>query len=55
VFVAILSFFILNESLGIQKILGIVIVVAGLFLAQIKRKKKSNSFETIEISTQRKG
>ncbi len=55
VFVAILSFFILNESLGIQKILGIVIVVAGLFLAQIKRKRKSSSFETIEISTQRKG
>ena len=55
VFVAILSFFILNESLGIQKILGIVIVVAGLFLAQIKRKSKRNSFEAIEISTQRKG
>ncbi len=38
VFVAILAFFILNETLGIQKIAGIIIVVAGLFLAQVKRK-----------------
>ena len=40
VFVAILSFFILKDELGIQKITGIIIVVAGLFLAQIKRKTK---------------
>jgi drug/metabolite transporter (DMT)-like permease len=55
VFVAILSFFILNESLGIQQIAGIVIVVAGLFLAQLKRKPRKDDFETLEITTQRKG
>ncbi len=55
VFVAILSFFILNDSLGIQQITGITIVVAGLFLAQLKRKRKKDAFETIEITTQRKG
>ncbi|HSH19509.1 MAG TPA: DMT family transporter, partial [Draconibacterium sp.] len=55
VFVAILSFFILKENLGLQQIVGIFIVVGGLFLAQIKRKRKSDDFETIEISTQRKG
>ena len=55
VFVAILSFFILNENLGMQQVLGIVVVVAGLFLAQIRRKKKSDEFEALEVSTQRKG
>jgi len=55
VFVAILSFFILKDSLGLQQITGIVIVVAGLFLAQLKRKRKRPDFERIEISTQRKG
>lgn len=55
VFVAILSFFILNESLGIQQITGIVIVVAGLFLAQLKRKRKNEEPEPVEITTQRKG
>jgi len=55
VFVAILSFFILKVNLGLQQIVGIFIVVGGLFLAQIKRKRKSDDFETIEISTQRKG
>jgi len=45
VFVAILSFFILKEELGLQKIAGIVVVVAGLFLAQLRlkvRKGKTN-------------
>jgi drug/metabolite transporter (DMT)-like permease len=37
--VAILSFFVLKEELNFQKFVGIVIVVAGLFLSQIKRKK----------------
>ncbi|MCK3682533.1 DMT family transporter [Maribellus sp. YY47] len=56
VFVAILSFFILKDSLGVQQVVGIVIVVAGLFLAQIKRKRKgSGELEPIEITTQRKG
>jgi drug/metabolite transporter (DMT)-like permease len=55
VFVAILSFFILNDSLELQQIAGIIIVVTGLFLAQIKRKKKKESLEPVEITTQRKG
>jgi drug/metabolite transporter (DMT)-like permease len=55
VFVAILSFFILKDSLKLQQIAGIVIVVTGLFLAQVRRKKKKEGFETIEITTQRKG
>lgn len=55
VFVAVLSFFILKENLGFQQLVGIVIVVSGLFLAQIKRKNKSSEFDAIEISTQRKG
>lgn len=37
VFVAIFSYLILKEELGPQKIIGIVIVVIGLFLAQLKR------------------
>jgi drug/metabolite transporter (DMT)-like permease len=49
VFVAILSFFILKEELGGQKIIGIVVVVAGLFLAQIKRKRKEVKLEMSEI------
>lgn len=55
VFVAILSFFILKEELGLQKIIGIVVVVAGLFLAQLKRKTREGELEKIEITTQRKG
>ncbi len=54
VFVAILSFFILNDDLGIQQIVGIIVVVAGLFLAQIKRRKREE-VEPVEITTQRKG
>jgi drug/metabolite transporter (DMT)-like permease len=49
VFVAILSFFILGEELGTQKIIGIVVVVAGLFLAQIKRKRRKPELELGEI------
>lgn len=55
VFVAILSFFILNDKLELQQIAGIVIVVTGLFLAQVKRKKKKGNLEPVEITTQRKG
>jgi len=55
VFVAVLSFFILKENLGFQQLVGIVIVVSGLILDQIKRKKKSSEFDAIEISTKRKG
>ena len=55
VFVAILSFFILKENLGVQQITGIVIVVAGLFLAQLKQRKRKGDIEPLEITTQRKG
>ncbi len=55
VFVAILSFFVLNENLDTKQITGIIIVVAGLFLAQLKRKRKKETFEVIEVTTQRKG
>ncbi len=47
VFVAILSFIILKEELGLQKIAGIAVVVVGLFLAQLKRKPRKS--EPIEI------
>ena len=49
VFVAILSYFILKESLGTQQIAGIFIVVVGLFLTQIRRKRKEVKQEMIEI------
>jgi drug/metabolite transporter (DMT)-like permease len=49
VFVAILSYFILKESLETQQIAGIFIVVIGLFLAQIRRKRKEVKQEMIEI------
>src|SRR5690606_21327819 len=39
VFVAILSFFVLNETMDIQKIAGIFVVIAGLFLAQSGRRQ----------------
>ena len=39
VFVAIMSFFVLNETMDAQKIAGILVVIAGLFLAQSGRKK----------------
>lgn len=39
VFVAILSFIVLKEELGLQKILGILVVISGLFLAQARRRK----------------
>ena len=49
VFVAVFSFIILNEELGVQKIIGIIIVVAGLFLAQLKQKSKNGKPEVSEI------
>ncbi len=47
VFVAIFSFIILNEELGLQKVIGIFVVVAGLFLAQLKRKAINNEKDTV--------
>ncbi|SHF30014.1 Permease of the drug/metabolite transporter (DMT) superfamily [Mariniphaga anaerophila] len=50
VFVAVLSFFVLKEELGFQKILGILVVIAGLFLAQA-RKRKSSRQKVVEVHT----
>ncbi len=49
VFVAVFSFLILKEELGFQKIIGIVIVVAGLFLAQLRRKPGNGKQGAVEI------
>ncbi len=38
VFVAIMAYFILGDRLSLQQIIGIGIVIGGLFLAQIKRR-----------------
>jgi drug/metabolite transporter (DMT)-like permease len=44
VFVAVLAFFILGDQLTLQKIIGITIVICGLFLAQIyKRNSDTDS------------
>ncbi len=40
VFTAIFAWIILDETIDIQKSLGIFIVIAGLFISQIKKKKK---------------
>jgi drug/metabolite transporter (DMT)-like permease len=48
VFVAILSFFILNETMDIQKITGILVVIAGLFLAQSGRRQPAKQ-KIIEV------
>ena len=48
VFVAILSYFVLNENLGVIKIAGILVVVGGLFLAQIKLKKPFSVMKSVE-------
>ena len=48
VFVAVLSFIILGENLGLQKIAGIIVVVTGLFLAQVRRRKKEN-LKAVEV------
>ena len=47
VFTAIFAWFILGEELNLQKFIGISIVVAGLFLAQLNFKKKSNGPDPI--------
>ena len=42
VFVAVLAFFILGDRLSLQNMIGIGVVIAGLFLAQIKKRKRKN-------------
>ena len=39
VFVAVLAFFILGDRLSLQNMIGIGVTIAGLFLAQIKKRK----------------
>lgn len=39
VFTGIFSYFVINEQIGSQKILGIIIVISGLFLSQIRKQK----------------
>jgi drug/metabolite transporter (DMT)-like permease len=51
VFVAVLSFIILKESMSIQKILGIVVVITGLFLAQGRMKRPPHKQKIIEVHT----
>lgn len=43
VFVAIFAWFILGEELTLQKITGIAIVIRGLFLAQVKKRRYGES------------
>jgi len=43
VFVAVMAYFILDEQLSLQKIAGIGVVIAGLFLAQIKKRAWYNA------------
>lgn len=49
VFVAILAFLILKDKLGAQKIAGIIIVVTGLFLSQLKKKPGNEKPKIIEV------
>lgn len=49
VFVAIFSFLILKEHLGMQKLIGITIVVIGLFMSQIKRKQQDGNEKVVVI------
>ncbi|WP_163709059.1 DMT family transporter [Mangrovibacterium lignilyticum] len=39
VFVVIFSYFILGEEINSQKVIGIIIVITGIFLAQLKRRR----------------
>jgi drug/metabolite transporter (DMT)-like permease len=49
VFVAVLSFFILKDELGFQKIVGIIVVVAGLFLAQLRKRPNKWKGTAVEV------
>ncbi len=49
VFVAILAFFILKDELGVQKIIGILVVVTGLFLSQLKKRNKNEKLGAAEV------
>lgn len=50
VFVVVFSYFILGEEINTQKIAGIVVVIAGLFMAQLTRKRNGKTkISNIEI------
>lgn len=49
VFVAVLSFIILKDELGVQKILGIFVVITGLFLAQTRKRRKPG-YKVIKVN-----
>lgn len=49
VFVAILAFLVLKDKLGAQKIAGIIIVVTGLFLSQVKKKEQNGKQNAVEV------
>lgn len=49
VFVAILAFIILKDELGAQKIVGILVVVCGLFLSQLKKRNKNQKTGAVEV------
>lgn len=49
VFVAILAFIILKDELGTQKIIGILVVVCGLFLSQLKKRDKNGKLGAVEV------
>lgn len=40
VLTAVFAYFMLGEELGLKKIIGIIVVLAGLFLSQVKSRKK---------------
>lgn len=42
VFVAVLAYYILGDRLSLQNMLGIAVTMLGLFLAQLRKRKKSN-------------
>jgi drug/metabolite transporter (DMT)-like permease len=50
VFVAILAFLILGDSITLQKITGIAIVIGGLFLAQIKKRDSFTDSKEIPVN-----
>jgi len=47
VFTALFAWWIIGDTIDLQKILGIVIVVSGLFVSQIKFKKSETQFKRI--------
>jgi drug/metabolite transporter (DMT)-like permease len=47
-FTAIFSFFILGEKLGLAKIIGVMVVIAGVFVSQLKTKAEGQQPEEIQ-------